>query len=435
MMGLVLACGDISVDDGFMSVGQTTGDTESDGQGSTGDGSAATSGDPDGGSGTGDPDPEPATKFDLNALPDSGEGCHLGASAGNFGYIWVANSSEGTISKIDTTTLVEAGRYRVRPDSAGSPSRTSVNLSGDVAVANRLGGVTKIYADPEDCQEHNGQPGIQTSSDADDILPWGTEECVAWYTPMQVSSQRPVAWDQGDYDESTCTSVNAKVWTATTIGSVITVSRLDGDNGTIEDATPIIGTTAAVYGPYGGAVDGNGDFWFMHRDGPPHPLVRVDADTLMYTIWPIPAPVNPYGFAIDPDGRPWIAGYQGGIARFDPTDETWQINTDVTGVGMMGDGLGVMWIAHFPWGGMEGVSALDTETMQLLDFINVPAASLGKGVSIDFNGYIWLVDMSHSAFRIDPDTHEYVAYDGLTGPYTYSDMTGFGLASVSRPAG
>ena len=56
-------------------------------------------------------------------------------------------------------------------------------------------------------------------------------------------------------------------------------------------------------------------------------------------------------------------------------------------------------------------------------------------LSIDFEGYVWLVDMGHSAFRIDPETHDYEVYGDLVGPYTYSDMTGFGLASVTNPQG
>ena len=77
-------------------------------------------------------------------------------------YIWIANSQQGTVSKIDTRELLELGRYWVRPDKAGSPSRTSVNLDGDVAVAARTGGISKFYADLADCKESNGQADIQT---------------------------------------------------------------------------------------------------------------------------------------------------------------------------------------------------------------------------------------------------------------------------------
>ena len=55
---------------------------------------------------------------------------------GAVGYIWIANSAEGTVSKIRTETMVEEGRYLTRPDGAGDPSRTSVSLRGNVAVAN-----------------------------------------------------------------------------------------------------------------------------------------------------------------------------------------------------------------------------------------------------------------------------------------------------------
>jgi hypothetical protein len=90
------------------------------------------------------------------------------------------------------------GRYIVRPDSAsGSPSRTSVNLTGDVVTANRSGGVDQgLRARVESCVESNGMPGIQTSTDAN-FLPWGVEECVAWHTPMNYVSQRPVGVDAG----------------------------------------------------------------------------------------------------------------------------------------------------------------------------------------------------------------------------------------------
>jgi len=102
-------------------------------------------------------DEEP--NFDLG-IPDGGTACPEGDGTLTHSFIWIANSGQGTVSKINTQTLVEEGRYIVRPDSAGNPSRTSVSLSGNVAVANRSGGVIKIFAEIESCQESNGMPGI-----------------------------------------------------------------------------------------------------------------------------------------------------------------------------------------------------------------------------------------------------------------------------------
>lgn len=377
-------------------------------------------------------------KFDMAPLPDVDAPCGGKGGAVDFSYIWIANSDQGTISKIDTQTLIEHGRYRVRPDSAGSPSRTSVNLQGDVAVANRTGGITKVLADATDCVESNGQPGIQTSSGAADILAWGDEECVAWYTPMAHTTQRPVAWTAGTYDPATCSYADPKVWTAgATVGAngSVVVTRLNGDTGVVEDVIAVPELLVGGFGPYGGAVDGESNFWFIDsgNDRVDAPLVRVDAITLEYEIWTSPA-ISPYGLAVDTQGRPWIAGFTGGVARFDPIGGTFDVNGDTTGLGMMPDAEGRMWVATHPSAG-TGVFALDVDTMAQVALIDLPTV-LAWGISVDFYGYVWVVDRGASiAYRVDPDDGSFESYAGLTGAYTYSDMTGWGLNLVTNPEG
>ncbi|HEY0133472.1 MAG TPA: hypothetical protein VGB85_05315, partial [Nannocystis sp.] len=146
-------------------------------------------------------------KLDLG-VPDGGAACGC-----EFSYVWVANSEESTVSKINMETLKEEGRYLTRADGIGNPSRTSVALNGDVAVANRHGGLVKFHADVGDCVERNGKPGIQTSSGKDDVLAWEDEECRAWYLDFPTSNQRPVAWTQGTVTPGTCDTTGEKVWT------------------------------------------------------------------------------------------------------------------------------------------------------------------------------------------------------------------------------
>jgi hypothetical protein len=51
------------------------------------------------------------------------------------------------------------------------------------------------------------------------------------------------------------------------------------------------------------------------------------------------------------------------------------------------------------------------------------------GVSVDFDGAVWGVSLeTPRAYRVDPGTGTYDTFTGLTGPYTYSDMTGYALA-------
>jgi hypothetical protein len=325
----------------------------------------------------------------------------------------------------------------VRPDSAGSPSRTSVNLSGDVAVANRNGGVTKVYANQDDCVDINGMAGIQTSSGGNDVLPWGQDDCVAWHTAMAYSTQRPVAWSPGDFDNGTCEWENEKVWTTGAqsgqSGTVVT-TVLNGDTGDVEQEIPMPDIAIGGFGPYGAAFDPNGDYWFVDsgNDGPVQELVRVDHVTYDYSVWMTPS-ISPYGFTVDTMGRPWIAGFAGGVSRFDPVTETFDTNAELTGLGIQEDADGIMWMAHYPWT-WEGLYVIDRDTMVLVQMIALPS-QLGKGVSIDFYGYVWLVDQGTSAFRVDPASGTFDQFMGLTGPYTYSDMTGWGLKNVTNPEG
>ncbi|MFV8752796.1 hypothetical protein ACNOYE_19810 [Nannocystaceae bacterium ST9] len=381
---------------------------------------------------------------DVPQVNDCSGGGGGGMAEVDFSYIWVANSPESTISKINTMTMLEEGRYLTRPDAIGNPSRTSVSLSGAVAVANRAGGITKVIAEPEKCDEMaNGVPGLQTSAGAANVLPWGQDDCLAWYTAMPYDLQRPLAWAPAEVvlnADGECEYVNEKLWTTgatTNVGGSVVAMRLNGDTGVVEANVPVPEITAiGGLGPYGGAVDPGANFWFTHREGAaPWPLVRVDALTLTYTIYAVPPEVQPYGITVDSKGRVWIAGTIGGTARFDPATQQWATLPGVTGLGLQEDGLGRMWIAAYPWDIQRGVYGIDSETVTQIDFIDMtPYAPQSRGISIDSEGYVWMVDQTSSAYRIDPETKQWQVYSGLNAPYTYSDMTGWGLKNVTPPS-
>ncbi|KIG17661.1 Methionine ABC transporter ATP-binding protein [Enhygromyxa salina] len=372
-------------------------------------------------------------KFDLTGIPDAGLGeCGVGGMGeGVLSYIWVANSSEGTISKIDTKTMVEEGRYITRPDGVGSPSRTSVNLAGDVAVANRVGGITKVYANHENCDEmQNGVPGLQTSTGKFDVLAWGQDDCVAWHTPINYTANRPAAWTFGTINEATCEVYDTKFWTgaSTGAGANAHAMRLNGDTGEIEADILLPGFVVNGFGPYGGAVDPDENFWMIsHSTGAD--LVRIDQGDLSVTVWDIPAQMFAYGFTIDEFGRPWIGGAGGsGITLvFDP--ETEQFTTlPKAGLGMGQDTNGIMWQAMFS--SQNGVRGWDIETLQIVTEIDIPVSS-SRGVSVDIDGFVWFIEVGSRAFKIDPELETYEVYDGLNGAYTYSDMTGNALSIVA----
>ena len=128
--------------------------------------------------------------------------------------------------------------------------------------------------------------GIQTSTGAGDILPWGTDECMAWYAPFNFTTQRPVAWAQGELDSGTCKYEDEKLWTAGGMG-IAQVLLLDGDTGVVEETVEIPNVIGWA-GLYGGAVDGDGNFWTVdHNWDGPSTLIRVDRQSFTYETWPV----------------------------------------------------------------------------------------------------------------------------------------------------
>jgi hypothetical protein len=358
-------------------------------------------------------------------------------------YIWIANTDQSTVSKLNTETLLEEGRYLTRPDGAGSPSRTSVSFTGDVAVANRFGGLTKLYADPADCEESNGVPGIQTSSGAGDVLPWDMEECRAWYTQFPTTNQRPVAWaPPEDPSLVDCNRpASQRLWTvgSTTPGLVpgtggaggVTAWLVDGDDGSILEAVDVPMFNGSQLGAYGGAVDRAGDLYFSTQGALTfgnNQLARVSIDTLDVTIWAVPPEIAPYGITVDHNGRVWLSSMFGSSAvRFDPETETWDIvgGSFLSQAGLMEHPNGQMWI-----GTNAGAIAVDVETLALGNVFVPNGGGDVKGISVDGDGYVWAVNQF--AHKFDPASGAIVGtYVGLSSPYTYSDMTGWALENAA----
>ncbi|MFO0634750.1 MAG: hypothetical protein U0168_18050 [Nannocystaceae bacterium] len=427
LCSLALACGTKSDDgrasgDGGISV---TGITSAGGTDSADDaGSGGGSGDGSGGSGGSGGEAEAGTgdiKFDMGVQPDINLGCDGGGGGGggtaDFSYIWIANSNESTVSKINTETLIEEGRYITRPDSNGNPSRTSVNLNGDMAIGNRNGGVTMIYALHDNCPDPNN-----TSSGPADVKPW-PDGCVGWHTPMAYASQRPVAWSAGTYNNSTCRYEDTKVWTSGANDPLIDVVLLDGETGTVEQTVPLPGNVvASYYGIYGGAVDSGDNFWGSQLSQ--GHIVRVDRVTFVPQTWAMAVPG--YGMTVDRNDRVWTCSSQ--VGRFDYPSQTWQTANAGGSGGCMPDGQNLLWLANDP------MVAVDIDNLSVVQTLDVP--NYVHGVSIDFNGYVWGPAIyNNEAYRVDPATGQVDVVAGLNLPYTYSDMTGFGLSQVGGPSG
>jgi hypothetical protein len=384
--------------------------------------------------------------FDVGTLGDAGRptGCNCGNQLG-FSYIWIANSTQSTVSKLNTQTMVEEGRYLTRSDGFGNPSRTSVSIdSRAVAVANRNGGVTKVWARPEFCDPlTNGMAGLQTSDDLN-FLPWGEDDCIAWHTPFDYTTQRPVAWGSGTLDQVSCQYENQVVWTggcAPGTHQWAQVHRLDGETGVVLDTVDVTGFECSDLSPYGGAVDPDQHYWMTNLVPGVDRLAHIDENANLVEV--ITPPITPYGMTVDSQGRVWLESWVGSgnasAARFDPSDGSWALANDHVANAMSGiqeDAMGRMWMNYWSYDGDSsdpGLVYIDGETMEVSAPFGIGCGgSSCRGISVDLDGNVWSTSMGQNmAFRFNPETLMIDTYNQLVGPYTYSDMTGWALQNTT----
>jgi streptogramin lyase len=213
------------------------------------------------------------------------------------------------------------------------------------------------------------------------------------------------------------------------------MARINPVDGMIETVVDINNWNMgwADYPPYGAAYDGMGGVWFSALRGE---VFRLNTDDLTVDRWAMPQGTEAYGMTVDPDGNAWFGGCAGPVTVFDAEMETFTAipGTNACHRGVAADSAGNIWVAM---NGPCGLAQIDRETKQVIkihtpqDFNN--QCSIPVGVSIDVEGYVWMVDELGWAWKMDPETYdkEFIAIAG--DHYTYSDMTGGGLNAVVQP--
>ena len=336
-------------------------------------------------------------------------------------HIWIANSPEASVSKLDTKTGWEVGRYYV----CSNPSRTSVDLNGDVWVGCRGdGGVAKIRADIADCSDKNGNGKIDTSIDLNgdhviqpnERMPKGQDECVVFTVfPDGATVARAAGVDKDNH-----------AWIG--FWNSKNLHRLEPKEGKSVDMINI------PCSPYGLVIDQQGTIW---AQGAGCALVRADPKTHdVKTYKPNGGSWSPYGINVDAFGKIWEANTgTKGAWRYDPTTGAWDfVATPGRGRGVATSADGYVYLAS---DSSHGVSVINAKTMQSEGLITGGGMQYPVGIALDFEGFVWAVNQSGaSATKIDPKTKQIIGtYPVGPSPYTYSDMTGYTLHTFTAPTG
>ncbi|HLL02834.1 MAG TPA: hypothetical protein VK539_19785 [Myxococcaceae bacterium] len=420
------------------------------GGGGGGDGGGGTPFDPDAGTTVGVP---PGNfKLDGGGLPGTGGenvqtdpdgNIILGGGRTELSFAWIANNDRNTVSKYDTrpftlsdggVILREVGRYHaaipidgraksdggigypngLRGNEGHNPSRTAVDLFGDVWVANRAsniqGSVTKIANNKNFCQERNGIPGIQTSEDKNNDGIISTNPADGEMIIPSTDTQSTAWTDPTTYDE--CILFSTPVGppgTGTIKARAMAISEgIEGSAGDVwvgvhNDASiikldPVTGQQVPVntagqlkiplpFGPYGAAIDSQQRLWVVSSSLGRARLALINTFTgtvVLDNISP-PGTSGAYGIAVDGKDRVWVAGWTSGPKAFRYTHPQG-----------MGTTLGTWQEFDFT----NAVSQINTKLKR------------PRGIAADDQGFVWMSSDVNSA---NGSASQIIAFSGDDG--------------------
>lgn len=346
-----------------------------------------------------------ADQLQLNKIPTT------------FPFAWIANSGEGTVSKIDTQTGIEVARYLTGPNGgADSPSRTAVDEDGNCWVANRAfglqGTVVKIMA--AGGVDRNGNGMIDTSTGPGDVKAWWEDERVVLAVNVGGWNgvPRALAIDQ-----------NGNIWVG--LYNEVRYVVLDPTGAEIA-SVPVAGN------PYGAAIDRSGILWSA-RLGWGLDKVDTAAQAYVKSYWA----GGGYGVVADSNGFVWLGAYGGsGVYKFDPVAEVFQYCPSPVwcGRGVCEAASGNIWVA-MGYGWPNNVVAKYDSAGNLLATYPVGQNPCGVGTDSDGNIVVVCQD-SWDVYKLN-EADGSVMWRTPVGvtPYTYSDFTGYIVRNITKKTG
>jgi hypothetical protein len=388
-------------------------------------------------------------------------------------YLYVANYNYATVSRVDTRDGREVARYPACLNNVGNtglcpavptadlyphrrcnwssqghcPSRTAVDLDGDVWVANRAFGrqpsVTQIAGSLSRCKDRNGNGIIESSRDLNangridlsegDSMPLsGTpgvnewlgqaDECVLFTVPVGAS---------GHNARGLAVGPDNRVWVGTHDGKQVHV--LDNDTGAVlVSHTPneaIYGLASDALGYlYMGEISGGTLTQMVMGTGAVSRKIQFGGEA--------------YGIAAEATSQVvWFGDWstQGAVIRANFAQESWKRFPNLAWLpqsaggtssassgartrGVTFDKTGRVWVAN---SSHRQVGVFDPQLEAWV--ANYPHDQAPIGVGMDNEGFVWAVGSGNPgrATRYDPLTGATLTSQPLgDSPYSYSDMTG-----------
>ena len=383
------------------------------------------------------------TGVEHDTVPDQ---LQLSEQLSTLPFVWIPNSNEGTVSKVDTLTGKELARYRTGPTSNGNPSRTTVDLYGDCWVGNRYTGtLVKIgLYENGSYMDRNYNGIIETSSDLNgdgditgsEILPWASDECVIYEVVLipgsegiYIPGQYQGAYTSDDWNPGLrgfAVDFLNNVW-AGGYGSGI-YYYINGETGQI---LRTIDVSSTGHTPYGAVIDDNGILWSSGQNK--DHVLRLNPSDDSFSLISVGHYV--YGLGIDSNDHLFVSGWEDSkLSRINVNTSLleWTKDGVFQSRGVVCTNDGDVWVAN---SGPGTVTRWSNDGV-IKDTINV--GDTPTGVAVDASNKVWVVNNGDEYIhRIDPNTNNIDLSKRIIGGlhYGYSDMTGIIAGSTTANIG
>ncbi|MEM0480637.1 MAG: hypothetical protein QXQ14_00390 [Candidatus Aenigmatarchaeota archaeon] len=325
------------------------------------------------------------------------------------GWAWVVNSGSGEMhSSISLVTAdgKELRRHYTAPNKAGNPSRTAVDIEGNVWVGNRgYPSVVKIAFDKNKCkgptsEDLNGNGII----DRNEMKEFSQDGCILFEVKLPCRGSNPVLV------RAVCIDKDQGIY-AGCFGDrkIFKISK----EGKIEKEWSIPGT------PYGCVVDEDGNVWIstasplLIKLNPNTNEIKTFTVPFTYGIWRCKKEENCIGIS---------SWNKHGILLFDTKEEKikWHKAAGYNTRGVFIDNETNVYVVESY---SNTISKLDKFGNVIKS--NVKTCGTPTGVSMDSCGNLWVLCMDSQIFIYDQDLNliNFFSIPGLH--YSYSDFTGY----------
>ena len=350
--------------------------------------------------------------------------------------VWVANTDEGTVSRIDARDAVEVARYRVGEGTV-YPERVAVDYVGDAWILSEAaaGGteLTKIAGSDERCRDADTD-GVVTSAGPEDVLSFGEDDCVVLHVPVASAGPGSLAIDGTRVRDG---FQGGHPWVGLASGELV---QVDGRDGAVIRSVELEDIV-----PYSATFDALGQQWILDRGGV-LARVRVGGPAPVTDVFRSALPCFTLdSFVVDAAGELYLTGFAcENVISFDPVRLRWdEVLTEgvlsTRGIVLVDDGA---WVVHTA-GAMSPVSrqpfgfgpshSLAFAALEPLD---------SASAAVDSDGQVWVVSRvggdrgAGVVTRFDPAVQTPTAEVSVgLGPRSQGDFTGNALSGSFAPEG